>query len=221
MPEIQYWTSAAGVAILVASLVFLIGGLSRRLYRALIIPGLMLAAFALWRTAILAKDVDLRARDILESVNRALLPKTAMAPPLPGDAPAWLKIAYKEIGQAEIAGVEENARISEYFATVAGTNTYREDGDDWASAFVEWALQKAGKTGPKSMKPSAWLAWGVPIDQPPPGAIVILNFAGHEHVGFYFGEDGNFLKVLGGDQDDSVSIYLYPKSSVLAYRQPP
>jgi uncharacterized protein (TIGR02594 family) len=222
MPEFQYWTSVAGAAVLASWTLFMLAGLgaSRRYRWPLATSGTIVALFAVWSIARQAEVADQQSHELLEATNRSLFPKTPTPPPLPADAPPWMKVAYKELGQAEISGVEENARITEYFATVAGTNTYREDGDDWASAFVEWSLQHAGKTGPKNMKPSAWLTWGQPLETPQFGAIVILDFSGHEHVGFFFGEEGDFVKVLGGDQNESVSIYLYPKSAVQGYRRP-
>jgi uncharacterized protein (TIGR02594 family) len=223
MPGFQYWISAATIAALALLVLLVITAFargSRVLCWTSATAGGLLALGAIWLAASQAEIADLQKRGLLESVNRLALAKTQVVTPLTADAPAWLKVAYKELGQAEIAGVQENARISEYFATVAAPDTVRDDGDDWASAFVEWSLQHAGLAGPKSMRALAWLGWGQPADQPQPGTIVVLDFAGHDHVGFYFGDEGEFVKVLGGDQNDSVSIYLYPKGAILGYRKP-
>ena len=79
---------------------------------------------------------------------------------------------------------------------------------------------QAGKFGPKSIKPAAWLTWGRPLKVPALGAIVVLNFSGLQHVGFYVGEDSDFVRILGGNQNDTVSVYRYPKSAVRGYRAP-
>jgi hypothetical protein len=42
-----------------------------------------------------------------------------------------------------------------------------------------------------------------------------------QHVAFYIDDDGDFIKVLGGNENESVSISRYPKSAVVAYRMPP
>lgn len=84
---------------------------------------------------------------------------------------------------------------------------------------MEWCLQQSGKSGPRSIKPNDWLTWGRP-SKPVIGAVVILNFSGLQHVGFYFGEDAEFVRVLGGNQNDSVNVYRYPKSAVKGYRLP-
>lgn len=95
--------------------------------------------------------------DEISNIKSVVVPPT---PALPSDAPAWVKIAYKERGQTEIPGPEENPRITEYFATIGAKKNYRDDVDDWASAFVEWSFNKAGITGPRNDDPFAWLRWG-------------------------------------------------------------
>ena len=149
--------------------------------------------------------------------------KSVVVPPepmLPPDAPAWVKIAYKERGQAEIPGTEDNHRIIEYFATIGAKKNYRDDVDDWASAFVEWSFNKAGITGPRNDDPFAWLRWGQKLDHPRFGCVVILSFSGLRHVGFFVSQNGDSVLVLGGNQDDTVNISRYSKSSVVAYRYP-
>jgi uncharacterized protein (TIGR02594 family) len=112
------------------------------------------------------------------------------------------------------------SRIIAYFAALADRKAYRDDRDDWASPFVEWSLQQVGKFGPKTIKPADWLTWGKPLKVPTLGAIVILNFSGLQHVGFYVGEDSDFVRILGGNQNDTVSVYRCPKSAVRGYRAP-
>jgi uncharacterized protein (TIGR02594 family) len=140
---------------------------------------------------------------------------------LPTNAPAWVRTAYQEQGQAEIPGPDENARIIEYFNTVRAKRNYRDDIDDWASAFVEWSLNKNGIIGPKADDPFHWLQWGQYLARPRFGCIVILSFSGLRHVGFFLREADQFILVLGGNQDDAVNIGRYKKSDVIAYRWPP
>jgi uncharacterized protein (TIGR02594 family) len=129
-------------------------------------------------------------------------------------------VAFKEIGQKEIAGYADNPRIIEYFRSIRSSSNHRDDIDDWASPFVEWSLQQAGKFGPQNIKPSAWLKWGKPTTLPRPGTVVVLSFNGLEHVGFYFDDEGDFIRILGGNQNDEVCVYRYLKSAVKGYRNP-
>jgi uncharacterized protein (TIGR02594 family) len=224
MPEFQYWWTFAAFVVVAGTGFPLAVGIvgvklivSRRAYWTLWAFSVVIAAAGWYANAKQASDSAAYQRDLLAQVNRAD-PKPAIT--LPANAPPWLAVAYKEVGQAEVPGAEENPRIIAYFAALADHKTYRDDRDDWASAFVEWSLQQAGKFGPKSIKPADWLAWGRSLRVPTLGAIVVLNFSGLQHVGFYVDEDSDFVRILGGNQNDTVSVYRYPKSAVRGYRAP-
>ena len=162
---------------------------------------------------------------LLDSMNKsegtipgAVPPSVAILAP---STPEWVKIAYNELGVREIPGPQENPHIVKYFSVIGAKPNYRDDIDDWASAFVEWSLNQVEIYGPKSDEPFAWLEWGKELDKPVIGCIVVMSFSGLHHVGFYFGEDADFVHVLGGNEDDAVNIFRYPKSSVYGYRWPP
>jgi uncharacterized protein (TIGR02594 family) len=135
----------------------------------------------------------------------------------------WLAAAYEEIGQKEIDGPENNERIMDYIATVSPTQGIHDDGFavDWSSAFVAWSLDRAGIRGVQT-----WIPWpgsigGRAIEKPQEGCIVVLNFTHGGHVGFFISEEGAYVKMLGGNQDDSVKIKSYTKDAVAGYRLPP
>jgi uncharacterized protein (TIGR02594 family) len=134
--------------------------------------------------------------------------------------PAWLAVAYREIGQEEIAGPQNNPRIIEYLGSVGSTQELQDDEVDWASAFVEWSLRQTGIAGPRSMEPSAWLNWGRTIAEPELGCVVVFSFKGLGHVGFYVKTEGNSLYILGGNQSDAVKISRYAKKDAIGYRVP-
>tara|TARA_B100001287_G_scaffold275819_1_gene284584 strand:- start:1685 stop:2185 length:501 start_codon:yes stop_codon:yes gene_type:complete len=104
---------------------------------------------------------------------------------------------------------------------------------EWCAAFVNAVLADSGMTNLEDMKhpqpltARSFLDWGEAVDLPLPGDIVIFP-RGTEgwqgHVGFYVGweqdEEGKvFWKILGGNQNDSVSIDLYPASKALGVRR--
>lgn len=62
--------------------------------------------------------------------------------------------------------------------------------------------------------------FGKPTALPKPGTVVVLSFNGLEHVGFYFGDEGEFIRILDGNQNDEVCVYRYLKSAVKGYRNP-
>ena len=94
-------------------------------------------------------DVQGQLADLVIKMNRLMgLDTDAVA--LASNAPSWIKYAFDEISEREIPGPEENPRIVQYFKSIGAKANYRDDIDDWASAFVEWSLNQAGIHGPKS-----------------------------------------------------------------------
>lgn len=135
--------------------------------------------------------------------------------------PSWLKIALNEKRVFEIKGQEHNPHILEYHAVT----TLRATSDEvsWCSAFVCWCMEKAGIPSTKSAAARSWLNWGIPIDQPLPGCVVVLsrgNNPAEGHVGFWLSEDDDNVFVFGGNQSDMTCVDAYEKSRVLGYRMP-
>lgn len=131
-----------------------------------------------------------------------------------------LKIAEGEIGIKEIPGSGDNPRILEYHACTSLKAT--DDETPWCSAFVNWVICKAGGTGTNNAMARSWLKWGVPIEEPFPGCIVILKRgnppSGHVGIFKYRRSPGGWVHIIGGNQSDQVKISLYAESGVLGYR---
>lgn len=138
-------------------------------------------------------------------------------------SPVWLDIARGELGVAEVVGPEHNPRILEYQQTVQ--YGARDDETPWCSAFVNWCMRRAGLEGTNNAAARSWLNWGVPLAGPRLGCVVVFwrvspsDWRGH--VGFFVAEQGQHaLDILGGNQNNSVSIAPYPRSQVLGFRWP-
>lgn len=135
--------------------------------------------------------------------------------------PLWLQVARGELGQAEFRGPTNNPRIEEYHAT---TRAGRADDEvPWCSSFVNWCLLRAGITGTRSKAARSWEMWGVELGAPRVGAIAVFSRGSnpaHGHVGFWVGEGGGQVRVLGGNQGNRVSVQSYPKSRLLTLRWP-
>lgn len=136
--------------------------------------------------------------------------------------PAWLKIAFNEIGVATYPPGTSNPRIASY-----NSGTSIEGHDDkapWCSSFVHWALFQAGIYGTASAVARSWLSWGQALENPVPGCVTVLwredpnSWKGH--VGFYLREDQEFVYLLGGNQLEQVREHSYPKTTVLSHRWP-
>lgn len=138
--------------------------------------------------------------------------------------PAWLSIARKYVGLAEIHGPHHNPHILQFWHDIG--SPIHDDETPWCGAFVGGVLSETG------IKPVAgaaaarnWLGFGVRLGKPAYGAIVVFwrgsPTSGNGHVGFVVGRDqrGNVM-VLGGNQGNRVSIKPFNTYRVLGYRWP-
>jgi len=130
---------------------------------------------------------------------------------------SWMTVATKELGEEAVPAPENNLRVLQYLGAIQSVENVQGDGIEWASAFVEWCLNQVGITGPKDLVATSWLTFGRKVTDPTFGAIVVFAFG---HVGFVVQEDGDHLRVLGGNQSHAVTVKLYPKADVVGYRMP-
>ncbi len=136
--------------------------------------------------------------------------------------PAWMRIAWREMGTAERPGTADNAKIIGYFRDV-GHGWVRRDETAWCAAFLGACLERAGVESTRSLKARSYLGWGERLARPRPGCITVLSRGRDKtlgHVAFFVREEGPDLFLLGGNQKDSVSVARYPKWRVLGYRWP-
>jgi uncharacterized protein (TIGR02594 family) len=131
----------------------------------------------------------------------------------------WMQIAIAEIGVKEFNGDADNPRIVEYLSSTNLSKAMAsQDETAWCSAFTNWCLEKAGYAGTDSAWARNWLNWGRELKTPRRGCIVVFSRGNGGHVGFYMGKSGSNIRVLGGNQGDTVSIASYPAARVLGYR---
>ena len=134
--------------------------------------------------------------------------------------PSWLTIANLELGTEEVPGPDDNPRIVEYHESC--DDTVSDDEVAWCSSFVNWCMEKAGHTGTRSRSARSWLKWGVPLNEALYGCVVVLWRSSPDswkgHVGFWLGEDEDYVIMLGGNQGNEVSVRRYRKDRILGYR---
>lgn len=131
----------------------------------------------------------------------------------------WFYIALGEVDVAEFAGPMNNPRIAAYIRSVQSAEV-QEETIDWASAFVEWSLNQVGIDGPKDHNSFAWLNWGRTLKELEVGCIALLSPGGLRHVGFFVSERDGMITILGGNQDNKVSVRAYPKSQFHSCKMP-
>lgn len=131
--------------------------------------------------------------------------------------PTAYRIAEKWIG----AGEYPNRRDLQKFFMAGGIKSDPVK-EAWCATFVHSVLAEAGGQGTGKKTARSYLNWGKGTNDPQPGDIVVLkrgNKAWQGHVGFFagFDKDGN-IRVLGGNQDNKVSIKSYDKRRLLGFR---
>lgn len=143
--------------------------------------------------------------------------------------PAWVARARSYIGLQEKVGPLHEAQIVEFFAD-SGNEWVKDDETAWCGAFVAAMFVRAGRPDvrPPGEKANAlrarkWLEVGTEVLSPALGDLVIFSRgsanSGQGHVGFFVGETADKIKVLGGNQSNSVSIASYAKSRLLGFRR--
>lgn len=134
--------------------------------------------------------------------------------------PVWITEARRHIGQREIKGVNHNPLIIGWWKAIrrGGIKT---DEVPWCAAFVGAMLEKVGIISSRYESAKSYLDWGIKLDAPEVGCVVVFSRDGGGHVGFVVGKDAKSnLLVLGGNQSDEVNIRAFGRERVVGYRWP-
>ena len=152
--------------------------------------------------------------------------------PQPQEKRDWMQIAEGELDVHEnsLPG-QHNKRIVEYHQTT--TLAASTDEVPWCSSFVNWAMTKSGNKGTNSAAAASWLGWGEGLTAPQKGAVTVIRqkkagkdsatgSATGNHVAFYVSSTATHVRLLGGNQSDSVKYSNFSLSAyeVKGYRWP-
>ena len=135
--------------------------------------------------------------------------------------PRWMKTATLFRGLKEVPGPRHNPTILGWLGSLRAW--WRDDETPWCGVFVAYCIKSASLPCPKLyMRAKAWSDYGALLrpDSLSPGAILVFDRAGGGHVGFYVGEDAGHYFVLGGNQNNAVSVMKLGKSRLVASRWP-
>ncbi len=134
-----------------------------------------------------------------------------------------MDIAMSQLGIQEIKGSADNPEVLKYFNDLGFDGARLHDETSWCSAFANWVCKKAGVSYSGKLTARSWLKVGTPVAEPQQGDIVVLwrvspnSWQGH--VGFFVKQQGDQVYILGGNQNDKVSIAPFSKSRILGYRR--
>ena len=132
----------------------------------------------------------------------------------------WIDEAKKHIGLKEIKGSKHNAQIVMFWKAIK-RGGIKDDETPWCAAFVGAMLESVGIVSTRYESAKSYEKWGLKLDAPVYGCVVVFTREGGGHVGFVVGQDkaGNLL-VLGGNQGDAVNVRAFPRSRATAYHWP-
>ena len=136
--------------------------------------------------------------------------------------PSWLALAWADLGVTETPGSEHTARVLAYYAD-AGHPEIKDDETAWCAAFLGACLERAGLASTRSLMARSYAGWGEPLDEFRPGAIAVLSRTADPtlgHVGFLVGETADQIFLLGGNQNNRVSVESFPRTRLLGLRWP-
>jgi uncharacterized protein (TIGR02594 family) len=135
--------------------------------------------------------------------------------------PAWIAEARKLIGLREIKGSQHSPEILQMWRDIKRAGI-KDDETAWCAAFTGAMLERAGIRSSRFESAASYLTWGVRLDGPAHGCIVVFSRpGGGGHVGFIVGLDpAGRLLVLGGNQGNAVCVKAFDRTRVTGYRWP-
>lgn len=136
--------------------------------------------------------------------------------------PKWLTIARTQLGVVEAEGKGNNPSVVKYY-NEAQHPEVTQDSVPWCAAFTNAMLIRAGIKGNGSLMARSFESWGQEVKSPILGCIGVKKRVGAGwvgHVGFVVGANATRIFLLGGNQQDKVSIADFPKKEFTAFRWP-
>ncbi len=124
-------------------------------------------------------------------------------------APALLVEAIKHLGTKEIIGKDHNRKILDWAKELGWQEVYTNDEIPWCGLFIGYCAKKTGvQVVNNPLRALAWNNYGTAVKQGEEmlGDILTFTRSGGGHVGIYIGEDKTHFHVLGGNQNNEVSI---------------
>lgn len=140
-------------------------------------------------------------------------------------APPWFTSLAALKGTHEGTARKPNPVVSDLFQKAGFERFKDQSAIAWCSIGLCGIFEGLGIPSAKTTMARGWLKWGMPLDKPRVGCVIVLargNDGVSGHVGLYAGEDGTYIKILGCNQSDAITLANFRKSTtrVLGYRWP-
>lgn len=135
-------------------------------------------------------------------------------------APRILVQAVKQLGVKEFVGKEHNPVILGWAKNLGLERIYTNDEIPWCGLFVAECCRAAGlEVVERPLWALNWAKYGTPVTEPMLGDVLTFKRNGGGHVGIYVGEDSTHYHVLGGNQNNSVSVSRIAKNRLYKARR--
>jgi uncharacterized protein (TIGR02594 family) len=135
--------------------------------------------------------------------------------------PRMISEAIATYGVTEIPGRASNQKILSWAVETGLSQTYSNDDIPWCGLWMALIVKRSGREPVKSpLWARSWANWGVGVDSPELGDIVVFSRNGGGHVGLYVAEDNTAYHIFGGNQSNMVNITRIAKNRAIAFRRP-
>jgi uncharacterized protein (TIGR02594 family) len=134
-----------------------------------------------------------------------------------------IRTAAYELGIREIVGVEHNPRILKYSSDIG--MLFTDDETAWCSIFLNWVAYKSKFERSESEAARSWQNIGHRVADPEPGDVAIFwrgsprSWKGHVGLFMGFSVDKSRVYVLGGNQQNAVSITAKSIDQLIEFRR--
>jgi uncharacterized protein (TIGR02594 family) len=167
----------------------------------------------------------------VREVRVAALATVDETPPDIGASPPWLATMRQISGTREYSGGADNPVILEWARFIGEKYPemrsycaqYNHDAIAWCGLTVAYCMAKNGirpvfgtSENKRFLWADAWRTFGVRLDKPRLGCVMVFARNGGGHVALYEGEEGNDYLIRGGNQSDAVTLMRMPKSKFSA-----
>lgn len=145
-----------------------------------------------------------------------------------GVLPKIVSKALEYYGLKEMPGKKSNETILKMAKDLTVESIYKNDDTAWCALFICWVLIQCGKPLPSTkgdkynfLRARWLLGYGelVPEGEEMLGDLLIFSRGGSGHVGIYIAESDTTFFVLGGNQNNKVSITEIAKSRLIGARR--
>jgi uncharacterized protein (TIGR02594 family) len=136
--------------------------------------------------------------------------------------PKYIIEARALLGEKEVAGKLANEKIVELYED-AGHKEVTSDEVPWCAAFVGACLARANLKNTGTLLARDYANYGIKLDEPEENCIGVMkrgNSGWEGHVGFVVKWNATRVWLLGGNQNNSVSVSSFPRAKFIAFVKP-